>query len=104
MALNKKINFRCDENFEKLLYLKMKEANYHSYSEFIRNVVENSTIKQRCQGLEKLIYELNKIGVNLNQLSKHVNEEKLIDQLTLNTIGEIYSELTLLTKRFNNDS
>jgi Arc/MetJ-type ribon-helix-helix transcriptional regulator len=99
--LDKKINFRCDEAFETLLYGKMQQAGYHSYSEFIREAVSHTIIKQRCTGLQELVRELNRIGVNLNQVTKHVNEQKMIDQLALTGISNIYTELTTLVKRYN---
>ena len=63
MSLNRKINFRCTEAFEELLYKKMNEAGYSSYSEFIRESIQSATVKQRCKGLQELIKQVNKIGV-----------------------------------------
>ncbi|WP_415407281.1 plasmid mobilization protein [Sulfurovum sp. CS9] len=99
--MNKKINFRCDETFEDLLFQKMNEAGYDSYSEFIRESVQHVTIKQRCKGIQELIKEINKIGVNLNQITKHVNEQKVIDQFALNGINQTYKQLTAIIQRFN---
>jgi len=101
MSMNRKINFRCDENFEELLYQKMKEAGYASYSEFIRESVEHAIIKQRCKGIQELIKQVNKIGVNLNQITKHINEQKVIDQFVLSGINETYKQLSMLIQRFN---
>ena len=101
MSMNLKLNFRCDEAFESLLAKKMKEAGYSSYSEFIRDSVESVTIKQRCKGIQELIKEVNKIGVNLNQISKHANEEKVIDQFILQGITNIYKKLSDIIQKFN---
>ena len=101
MSLNRKINFRCTEAFEELLYKKMNEAGYSSYSEFIREAVQHAVIKQRCNGIQELIKQVNKIGVNLNQIAKHTNEQKVIDQLALKGINETYTQLTILVQRFN---
>jgi len=101
MSLNRKINFRCTEDFEELLYKKMNEAGYSSYSEFIRESIQSATIKQRCNGLQELIKQVNKIGVNLNQITKHVNEKKVIDQFALNGINETYKQLSTIIQRFN---
>lgn len=101
MSMNKIINFRCDESFEELLYQKMNEAGYNSYSEFIRESIQHATIKQRCKGLQELIKQVNKIGVNLNQISRHVNEQKVIDQFALNGINETFKQLTTIIQRFN---
>jgi hypothetical protein len=98
--MNKIINFRCDEKFELLLKDKMKKAGYNSSSEFIRSSVENSNIKQRCKGLNNLLFEINKIGVNLNQISKHSNQDKIIDNLVLKGINDIYSQLAILSKAY----
>ena len=101
MSLNRKINFRCTEAFEDLLYQKMKDAGYDSYSEFIRDSIQSATIKQRCKGLHELIKQVNKIGVNLNQIAKHVNEQKVIDQFALNGINETFKLLSTIIQRFN---
>jgi len=99
-SLNRKINFRCTEAFEELLYQKMNEAGYNSYSEFIRDSIQSATIKQRCNGIQELIKEVNKIGVNLNQIAKHVNEQKVIDQFALNGINETFKQLSAVIQRF----
>ena len=104
MSMNLKLNFRCDEAFESLLVKKMKEAGYSSYSEFIRDSVESVTIKQRCKGIQELIKEVNKIGVNLNQISKHANEKKVIDQFALQGINDIYKKLSDIIQKFNHVS
>lgn len=101
MSLNRKINFRCTEAFEELLYKKMNEAGYSSYSEFIRESIQSATVKQRCKGLQELIKQVNKIGVNLNQISKHANEQKVIDQFALNGINETYKQLSTIIQKFN---
>ena len=102
--MDRKINFRCDEAFESLLYDKMKEAGFQSYSEFIRESIEKTTIKQRCQGIQDLIKEVNRIGVNLNQISRYANENKTIDQSVLTQINNIYARLNILLQKFNNAS
>ena len=104
MTMNVKINFRCSEAFEDLLHSKMKKAGYSSYSEFIRDSVEGVSIKQRCKGIQELIKEINKIGVNLNQITRYTNENKKVDISISQSINAIYKELSLLILRFNNDS
>ena len=103
MAMNVKINFRCSEDFENLLLSKMKQAGYSSYSAFIRDSVEGVSIKQRCKGIQELIKQVNKIGVNLNQISRYANENKELDLSVLQSIDAIYKELSLLILRFNNN-
>ncbi len=104
MAFDRKLNFRCDEAFEDLLHQKMEKAGFGSYSEFIREAIQSTTIKERCNGLHALIKEVNKIGVNLNQLTKHSNQTKTIDKVAIQGINETYKRLTILIKRFSNDS
>ena len=102
--MKKTINFRCDEAFEKILYDKMIKAGYGSYSQLIRESIQNVTIKQRCKGIQELIKEINKIGVNLNQISRYANEKKVIDQFTLQGINDIYKKLSNIIQEFNNAS
>ena len=104
MAMDKRINLRCSETFENLLHQKMTEAGYNSYSELIRDLVEGVRIEQRCKGLQELIKEINKIGVNLNQITRHVNETKMIDQFALQGINDSYKNLSTLISRYNNVS
>ncbi len=100
MAMKIKLNFRCDDAFEKMMLRKMSEAGFSSYSELIRESIHNVTIKQRCSGIQELIKEVNKIGVNLNQFSKHTNEKKMIDQLAIQGINDTYKQLTTIIQRF----
>lgn len=44
----------------------------------------------------QLLYHLAKIGNNLNQITKHLNETKVIDSVVINTIIEIQEEIKKL--------
>lgn len=47
----------------------------------------------------RLAYELNRIGVNLNQIARKVNKDKGIDLLTLEALLRIEKELELLAHK-----
>lgn len=93
---NETLKFRATQEFVNMLKEKMKQANIKSYSEYLRESVKNSTIKQQPQNLDKIRYEINKIGVNLNQLTKYVNGKNEFDQRAFLAIEEMSRNLSYL--------
>jgi hypothetical protein len=85
-----------------MLREKMKKSGLHSYSDFLRLAIQQTTITERCKGLGELLYEVNKIGINLNQLAKQTNQTQLIDQLTLQSIANIERLLRQTIERYQN--
>lgn len=67
--IRKTIRFSDDE-FEKIEHL-MNEHNL-TFAEFARGAILRKKIKLPIE--KELIYELNKIGNNLNQIAKAVNQ------------------------------
>ena len=98
-----KLNFRVDSAFYSIFLKKLKLSNLPQ-SEFIRSCILNSTVKQRCKDLENLVWNINKIGTNLNQISRYANEEKLLDEAILEEIHQINLNLANIIKKFSNDS
>lgn len=68
-------------------------------SEFLRRTALSielpKTKKQECD-LKQLIYEVNKIGINLNQIARYVNTNKELDISVLEHLKRIEEELYLL--------
>lgn len=98
-----KLNFRVDSSFYAMFLEKLQLSNLPQ-SEFIRSCILNSTVKQRCKNLENLIWNINKIGTNLNQISRYANEEKLLDEAILEEIHQININLANIVRRYSNDS
>ena len=79
------IRFRVDDDFLLLLLDKMEKSKILSYSEFIRTSITRLTIKEHCSQLNTIKFELNRIGVNINQIAKNShkskNQEELVEEL-----------------------
>ena len=64
-------------------------------SEVIKQAILNAKIEDTSLKIEKL-YQISAIGNNLNQISKHCNQKKVIDKLVLvqlKTIEEKINDL-----------
>lgn len=74
--LNRRIIFRIDEKEDRRLKKLAKEKHYKSFSKFIRdsllehNGISSDAVKKQ---MHELRWEINKIGVNINQATKHIN-------------------------------
>jgi hypothetical protein len=77
-----------------------KKANL-SFSEYARKVLLKKRVKCKSKDREKLIFELNRIGNNLNQITRRVNEKRMIDFKTLQEVEQIKKSLEEFLK---NDS
>jgi hypothetical protein len=102
MSRNKtiKISFRVDEFFYEEFQKKVDNSGL-SVSQFLRDAITSSTVKQKCKDLSQLVYEVNKIGVNLNQITYYANKERLIDEVVLENIESINLALSNLIKRYS---
>ena len=75
---------------------KLKEHNL-SFSEFARNAILGKKINSKIS--IKLVYEINKIGNNLNQIAKRVNTLKKIDNEVLTKLIDIDKKLEGLKEK-----
>lgn len=95
-----KVSFRVDEAFYHDFQNKVDKSGL-SVSQFLRDAITSSTVKQKCKDLSQLVYEVNRIGVNLNQLTHYTNKERLIDEIVLENIESINLTLSNLIKRYS---
>ena len=81
--------FFISENEEILIEEKMKEAGIKNKSAYLRKMaLDGYIIRQDFSAVKAVVYELNKIGTNLNQLTKIAN-----------TYGDVYlSEIKSIKK------
>lgn len=99
-----RINLRLTQAEYNLL-LEKKTAHY-SISDFVRGLIFNKRLPNvNVSDLKKYVFELNKIGNNVNQISKNINtslilsdadKHKLLQsiaEINLN-IEKVYSELS----------
>lgn len=93
---NRKLNiFLLDEELE-LLNAKADELEM-SKSEYIRNIILFGTAYKRSifskEETKEFIYEINRIGNNLNQIAYRANANKTIDEIDFQNLYDNYVEL-----------
>lgn len=81
------------------------EAKGITVSDLIRRSVLDLPIPERMsperlrrknEAIRQLTYEINKLGVNLNQIAKHCNKHREVDALVLEEIIAVERKLTEL--------
>ena len=85
-----------------------KSAGFQTIAQFIRSQVMNDTKEQNTpqqhKAFLKCAFELNKIGVNLNQIAKHLNQGQPITlsaQVLLRAIKEQTEALSQEMKKWS---
>jgi hypothetical protein len=80
---DKMCRFRLSPELDDLLKLKSEKANLNA-SEFLRKFIESSIIVVKANNkkdLKELIWNINKIGTNINQLSHSLNYSIQMEKL-----------------------
>lgn len=92
---NIKIELYVTEYEKKLIYQKMKELPTTNFSSYARKMLIDGKIISinSSSELKQLIYEINKIGVNINQLTKVANETKNVNKSMIQDIAIMQEEL-----------
>ena len=98
MLMNKevKINFRVSEYEKKLLQGKVRRANMR-LSDFCRKAVFEKEIIH-IDGLTDCLYDLNKIGVNINQLAVAANQGRDVAPAMTAIKGRLFQTLGNIDK------
>jgi hypothetical protein len=90
-----------DEEFQTLEY--KADLTGFSKSDYLRAAIfiNNITVQDRhWKGdMQKLVYEMNRIGNNINQIALRCNERGTADQADVIEIAEQYNELFLLYEK-----
>ncbi|MCQ2977533.1 MAG: MobC family plasmid mobilization relaxosome protein [archaeon] len=74
---NKRINLRLSELEMKIIEENMKATGYKNLSSYARKMMMDGKVEVTASKVDdKLIYEVNKIGNNINQIAKQINETK----------------------------
>lgn len=67
--------FYINEEEEKILKEKMNKAGFDNFGAYARKMVlDGYVIKPDYKSIKDLVREINKIGVNINQIAKRINE------------------------------
>lgn len=93
-----RLHIRVTEEEKAALETRRKEMEFGCLSKYILACsLGQSNEKQKNKGLIlKVCYELNKVGVNLNQLAKYANSNKHVDIAVLKEIHQIKKALNLI--------
>jgi predicted DNA-binding protein len=116
---NKKLIFRLDEELEARLKLRSAELGI-SYAEYIRELISKElltnnldTIYSFMLKLDKVYNELNRIGINLNQVVKKMNSKNVknevldFEDIVINyceEIAEILEDFGGIENAINNEN
>lgn len=92
---NIKLEFYVSEKEYNAIRLKMKQFGTECFSVYARKMLIDGKVINisNMTKFNNLIYEINKIGVNINQLTKLANENKNISKSMVNSIYKKQEEL-----------
>lgn len=92
-----KVMVTADEKAE--IIEKMKTIKMNNISEFIRKALRYTTpLYVDTDGLKTLAYEINKVGVNLNQIAKIANTSKDVSAADIEEMKAEFKKLSDITK------
>ncbi len=100
MTKDNRIEFKLSAYEKSILEEKMNRWGFDNMSEFLRCLIRSDD-KLYLPNRLKLTYEINKIGVNLNQITKHLNEKNPIHVMLLTDVAKIKSDLSAIEKSFD---
>lgn len=97
--VNRKRNIRKEIRFSEKEEIKLKkrieQSMYYNFSDYAREILLNGKIEVRdYTAVRNLKNEMNKIGVNVNQIAKVVNEKRDINQKEFAELKRIFLELS----------
>jgi len=98
MERTKRITIRLTD--DEYLLLKQQSNNLDiTLSEYIRKKIlgNRERITNKCT--KELLYEINRIGNNLNQIARHCNINKSVDKLVLKELVDIEKKLNELMEQ-----
>ena len=100
-----KLEVYVSEEEENNIQIKMKQSGITNFSQYARKMLIDGyviSIKNNKE-LFQLVYEINKIGVNINQLTKLANENRAISKSVINNIVTTQEELqNLIVEKVGN--
>lgn len=87
------VKFKCSDDDVFVLKTKMKLSGSKSRAEFLRRAVRDSIVKEADKDYQqKMLYLMNKIGNNLNQIARYVNTEKSLDKKALFLLNQLAND------------
>ena len=95
--------FRISKELKDLLNSKSQEANMNS-SEFLRELILSSQINIKTtnkKDLKELIWNVNKIGVNINQLAHSLNYSIQMEKLDSYNYKNLINKLIIIENQLD---
>ncbi|PNP92524.1 PcfF [Listeria newyorkensis] len=93
------LKFRVTEEEKKFIELKMKEANMSNREAYLRKTaIDGTIIVSNFEETKKLIFELNKIGTNINQIARLANTNDEISKDDINELKEMVKQIWQLQR------
>ena len=95
----KQINFRVTTEQYEQLKKQLENTNYKTITSYAKDLLLKKKVKifKDFSTYKNLLKEINKIGINLNQISKYCNSYKNVDTLVLEELKKINKQLNKLT-------
>lgn len=82
-----------------LLKKSMEKAGIKNRSAYIRKMsIDGVIINTDLKILKDLSYEINKIGTNINQVAKHLNEIQNISKADVESLKEMLKSINLMQR------
>jgi Arc/MetJ-type ribon-helix-helix transcriptional regulator len=101
MRKAKLLQVRLTEQEDKFIEQKMIEHDYKNKSEYVCDSVI-SPLRHDNKRQQKMLYEINKIGVNLNQAIRKMHASGVINTDLLASVDACYSALHQLLEEYRN--
>lgn len=92
-----RLQLRLTPEEKENLLSKAAEARM-TVSDYIANLLENKKV-QLEKNIPALIYEINKIGVNINQMAYIGNSQRYVNEELLNRVHQDMNEIKLLVQK-----
>lgn len=99
-----RITFRCTESEYEKISLRAAEAKLSLQNYMMQMCTQGQIIVRDYKTLTELTYELNKIGVNINQIAHRVNQNNTTHLADIKEIKKQQNEIYNLVRKYMRDN
>ncbi|MBC1501517.1 MobC family plasmid mobilization relaxosome protein [Listeria weihenstephanensis] len=93
------LKFRVSEEEKKFIDIKMKEANISNREAYLRKMaIDGTIITSNFEETKKMIFELNKIGTNINQIAHIANSNGEVSKEEIYELKEMMKQIWQLQR------
>ncbi len=98
---NRRIEFKVTDSEYELMQESMRSAGYNNMREYLSDLLINGyVVKKSTSNIEKLVYEINKIGTNINQAVHLANIDGTISKDKINKLTDELLNIRAIIFRF----